>query len=131
MHFLFCGTNQKNMLQKETKDWAFEIYLLTGEPSQFLIPPDWIIENDFGQVLCVSWIFFLSNCFLWTNVFLRLSKITVTCLNSICPNSRSIMTCLKSSTIIFELLQISKMTSLKIFIFPVIEKLEKSNLDNM
>ena len=29
-------TNEKNTLQKEIKDSAFEFYLLTGEPSQFM-----------------------------------------------------------------------------------------------
>ena len=31
MHILFSRTNQKNVLQKETKSWAFEVYLATGE----------------------------------------------------------------------------------------------------
>ena len=33
MHILFCRTNQINVLQKEIKDWTFEVYLLTGETS--------------------------------------------------------------------------------------------------
>ena len=37
MHFLFCGTNQKNVLQKEIKDRAFEVYLLTWEPSSWFL----------------------------------------------------------------------------------------------
>ena len=41
------------MLQKEIKDWAFEVYFLTGEFSQFLIPANWIIENDLCQILCM------------------------------------------------------------------------------
>ena len=35
----FCA-NEKNVLQRERKDWAFEFYLLTGEPSQFIISAD-------------------------------------------------------------------------------------------
>ena len=33
MYILFCGTNQKNVLQKNIKDWTLEVYLLIGEPS--------------------------------------------------------------------------------------------------
>ena len=47
------------MLQKEIKDWAFEVRLLTGEPSQFLIPADWVIENDLCQILWVVLDFFI------------------------------------------------------------------------
>ena len=35
MHILFCPSNQKNMLQKEMKDWTFEVYLLIGELSSW------------------------------------------------------------------------------------------------
>ena len=59
MYILFCCTNQKNVLQKEIKDWAFEVHLLSGEPSQFLIPADWVIENDLGQILWVVLDFFI------------------------------------------------------------------------
>ena len=51
--------NQKNVLEKEIKDWGFEVYLLTGQLSQFLIPADWIIENDLCQILCVVLQFFV------------------------------------------------------------------------
>ena len=33
MHILFCRKNEKNVLQKEIKDWTFEAYLLTEETS--------------------------------------------------------------------------------------------------
>ena len=52
-------TNQKNVLQKKKKDWAFEVYLLTRESSQFLILVDWIIENDLCQILSVVLKFFV------------------------------------------------------------------------
>ena len=39
-YILFCCTNQKIMLQKEIKDWAFKFYL-TGEPNQPLNPAIW------------------------------------------------------------------------------------------
>ena len=54
----FC-TNEKNVLQREIKDWVFEFYLLTGEPSQFMISADWIIEHDLFHIL--SW--FLNSWF--------------------------------------------------------------------
>ena len=48
------------MLQKKVKDWTFEVYLLTGEPSQFMIPADWIIEMDLCQILCMVLEFFVN-----------------------------------------------------------------------
>ena len=56
---LFCRTNQKNMSQKEVKDWDFKVYLLTGEPSHSLIRSDWIIENYLCQTLQVVLEFFV------------------------------------------------------------------------
>ena len=46
------------MLQKEITDWTFKVYLLTGEPSQFLILADLIIGNDLCQILSVVLEFF-------------------------------------------------------------------------
>ena len=38
MHILFCWKNQKNILQKEIKDWTFKAYSLTKEiSSSFLL----------------------------------------------------------------------------------------------
>ena len=75
------------MLQKKIKDWAFEVYLLTREPSQFLILADWIIENELYKILCVVLKFFLANWegldyILWPNGLPKLSKISLTCPNS-------------------------------------------------
>ena len=53
LSYFFCHTNQKNLLQKERKDWIFEVYFLIGKLSQFLVPADWIMENDFFQILCM------------------------------------------------------------------------------
>ena len=40
MHILFCYSKYKDMLQKEIKDWTFEVYLLEVYwGTQFLIPP--------------------------------------------------------------------------------------------
>ena len=50
LFLLFC-TNERKVLQREIKDWAFEF--LTGEPNQFIISADWIIEHDLYQILCV------------------------------------------------------------------------------
>ena len=80
--FLSFCTNEKNVLQREIKDWAFEFYLLTGEPSQFMISADWIIEHDLFQILCVvlEFLNFFWNgegwdCFWLAKVLPRLSKI--------------------------------------------------------
>ena len=35
IYILFWWKNQKNVLQKGTKDWTFEVYLLTGELSSW------------------------------------------------------------------------------------------------
>ena len=81
MHILFCHTNQKNLLQKEIKDWTFEAYLLTEETSsRFLL-------TESLKMTCArsyAWFLnFLSNgegldC-LSRYVLPKLSKITVTC----------------------------------------------------
>ena len=80
------------MLQKEIKDWAFEVDLLTGVPSQFLIPANWIIENDLPKG----------------------------------GKNKRLGLILKSAKwlLIFEVLKVSKMTSLKIYLSPAMEKLQ-------
>ena len=60
MHSLFCWINQENVLQKEIKDWAFKVYLLTREPSQFLIPWNHCVNHWkclVPEPMCSSWIF--------------------------------------------------------------------------
>ena len=37
MHILFCCKNEKNMLQKEIKDWTFGAYSLTKEISSWFV----------------------------------------------------------------------------------------------
>ena len=59
MHILFSRTNQKNVLQKETKSWAFEVYLATGESQPVLFPASWIIENDLPDPERGSWIYYV------------------------------------------------------------------------
>ena len=131
MYILFCRKNQKNVLQMEIKDRNFEVYLLAEELSSWscwLNHGKWPVPDPMGG----SWIFYLMVglwiLFLRLNVLPKLGKIAVTC-----PKSRkgSILTCPKSAmNMTFELLKVNKMTSLKIRISSVTEKLEKSNLDS-
>ena len=102
--FLSSRTNEKNVLQGEIKDWAFEVYLLTGEPSQFMISDDSITEPDLYQILHVvfEFLFFLSNgegwdCFWQPNLFSKLSKITYLAKVSKNKQVGSILICPKSS----------------------------------
>ena len=129
MHILFCPTNQKCVLQKGIKVWTFEVDILTGEFSSWLA--DWIIEDDFCQTLWVVPEFFVKEkgfgLFLQPNVLPKISKIAVTC-----PNSLKRTRCVnfdlykgRTVTINFELL---KVASLKIYISQAMEKLETSNL---
>ena len=71
------------------------------------------------------------DCFSW-HVLTKLSKITVTCPKQLKGPNRVNFDFLKVSkmNINFELLKVSKMASLKIYISPVTEKLEASNLDS-
>ena len=101
MH-IFCHTYQKNVLQKEIKDWTFEVYLLTGKLSS------WFQLIELLKMTCTRsyalFVNFLSSiegldCFLWPNVLPKLIKIIVTYLKSVkikrlsststCPNSHN------------------------------------------
>ena len=89
--------------------------------NQFLIPTDWIIENDLCQILRV----FCMSCpnsvkHLWP-VQRQLKESNR--VNFDLPKGGKI-------NINFELLKVSKKTSLKIYVSPVMEKLETSNLDS-
>ena len=55
-YFILSLKSEKRVTEN-IKDWTFEVYLLTGEPSQFLSPAEWIIENVLFQILSGSWIF--------------------------------------------------------------------------
>ena len=114
MHILFCLKNQKNMLQREIKSWTFKAYLLTANISS------WFLLIESLKITCArSYVWFLN--FYWIvlcDVLPKLSKITVSCPKSI----------ITKMNINFEFLKVSKMTSLKIYISPVTEKLETSNL---
>ena len=101
--------------------------LFIDEENQFLIPADWIIENDFCRILPGSWGFesFFVAC------FTQNSKITLTCPKWVKKPNRVNFDFPKVSriNINFELSKVSKTSSLKIYISPVTEKLEISNLD--
>ena len=66
------------------------------------------------------------------NVLLKFSKMTVTCPKSIKRNQMVNFDLLqvRNITINLEMLTVSKMTSLKIYISPVMEMVETSNFDN-
>ena len=124
MHSLFCCETQKNVLQKELKE-TFKAYLLTEETSSWFL-------LILCQILCVV-LEFLSNgealdCFLQHNLP-KLSEIIVTCPKK---TNRVNFVLLKISKINInvELLQVSKITSLKIYISSVTKKLGTSNFDS-
>ena len=82
MHIIFCRKNQKKVLQIEIKEWNFEAYLLTEEPSS------WLLLIKSWKMTCTrsyGWfLIFLSNgvgldCFPCPTVLPKLSKIIVTC----------------------------------------------------
>ena len=94
-----------------------------------MIPADWIIENDLCQILCVV-LEFLSkgeglDCFS-RHLLPKHSRIIVPVQSQWKGPNRVSFDLPKVSkmNIIFELLKVSKMTSLKIYISPVMEKLE-------
>ena len=130
MHILFCRTNQKNVLQKEI-DWAL---LIDWEPCP------WFPLTELLKMICArSYAWFL-------NFFVKRGGLGLFfCGLMSSPNSvkylwpvqmsknkwvGSISNYPKSEKWpSFELLKPSKMISLIINISPVMEKLEKSNLN--
>ena len=98
--------------------------LIINWGTQFLIPTDWIIENDLCHILRVVLEFFFREdlgSFLWPNVFPKVSQITG--LPKVSKKERvgSIWRAqIQKMSINFELRKVSKMTSLKIYISPVI-----------
>ena len=125
--FLSFYTNEKNVLQREIKDWAFVFYLLTGKPRQFMISADWIIEHVLCQILYVvlEFLNLFSNregwdCFYQAKVLSRLSKTTYLPKVSKNKRLRSIMICSKSV----------KWAIWESIISLVMEKLEALNLSS-
>ena len=120
-------TNEKNVLQREIKDWAFEFYLLTGEPRQFMISADWIIEHVLCQILCVV-LEFLNlfpnregwDCFWQAKVLSRLSKTTY--LPKVSKNKQLSSILIRSKSVKWAIWESIKSL--------VIEKLEALNLNS-
>ena len=132
-HILFSDISEKRVTDKNKRLNPWSLLITWG--TQFLILADWIIENDICQTL--AWFLkFLSSggvldCFLQPNILLNLCKKLLTCpkllkwasmVNFEWPKVIRI-------TINVEQLKVSKITSLKIYISQVMEKLETSNLD--
>ena len=125
MHILFCYKNQKNMLQKEIKNWTFEVYLLLGSR--------WSWKMTCARsVAC--FLNFLSNgvsldCFLQPNILPKHSKIIMTCPKQEKGTSGINFDLPKISkmSINFYLVKVIKMTSWKIYVSSVTEKLETPN----
>ena len=122
MYILFCLKNQKNMLQREIKDWAFEAYSpihwlkKSVLDSHGLDQWKWLVRScarflNFYERERV-WIFFLQH------VLPKLSKITVTCPKSLKNPNMVNFDLPKVSKIIIslELLKVRKMTSWKMYI---------------
>ena len=55
MRFLFCRKNQKNVLQKETKDWTFEADLLTDETISWFLLTE-LLKMTFESVRLYVWV---------------------------------------------------------------------------
>ena len=122
------------MLQKEIKDWVFVAYLLIKEISSwFLLIGS--LKMTYARVLCEWFLNFYQTERVWI-IFRGMSYPNLIkwqwSVQSEQKGPKSLNFDLpKVSKIIinFGLLKVSKMTSLKIYISPVTEKLETLNLD--
>ena len=120
MHILLCRTNQKNMLQK-AEDLTFKVYLLLGNPvpdSCRLLQWKWLLPDPMHG----TWIFCQAErvrIFLQSNILPKFSKITVTCPKLVKINKMGQFLLAQSSKMTknFGLLNVSKMISLKIYIY--------------
>ena len=131
MHILFCRKNQKNVLQKEIKNWVFEAYSFNKETSSWFHWLDhwkWLVPD----LMCMSWIFIKRRVGLFfCSMFLpKCRKMTVTCPESVKKTDWVNIDLPKVSkmNIKLKLVKVSKMTNLKIHISPITKKLEISNL---
>ena len=111
MQVLFYCKNQKKHVTET--NWTYKACLLT----EFLIPADWIIENNFCQILCLV-LEILSNgedldCFL-QHVLPKLSKKTdLATVNKKTIKGSFDLPKFSKMNISFELLKVSKITYLK------------------
>ena len=119
---IFCSTViiRKNVLQKEIKDWTYKAYLVTEETSSwFPLIESLIVVLEFlsnGESL---------NCFSWY-VLPRLSKVTVTCPQSVKKNKPGQFWLAQSKQNKYQLwnAQSQQNDQFEISISPVTEKLE-------
>ena len=132
--FILSHKSEKRVTERSRLDF-WRLFFNCG--TQSLIPPDWPIENYLCQILCVILQFFVKERGLGLSFFFRpvspkLSKTTKTWPNLVKWMSRVNINLPKHSkmTINFESFKVSKMTSLKIYISPVMEKLNASNLNS-
>ena len=130
MRILFCCKNQKNVLQRESKDWTFKAYLLTADTSSWFP----LIESlkitcarSYAWFLNFYWIVFRDMSYPNSVKQLGLSKVSK---RKLIGKVYSYLSKASKMNIKFELLKASKMTSLKIYVSPATEKLETSNLDS-
>ena len=135
--FILSHESEKRVTERSRLDF-WRLFFNCG--TQSLIPPDWAIENDLCQILCMILQFFVKErglrlsfffFFLWP-VSPKLSKTTKTCPNLVKWMRKANINLPEYSkmTINFELFKVSKMTSLKIYVSPVMEKLKTSNLNS-
>ena len=127
--FYFVTNIRKTCYRKKLKTEPLKpIYILTEETTSWFL---WIKLLKMTCTRSYAWFLNFWDCFLW-HVLPKHSKITVNCPKSVEEKNRVSFDLPKVSrmNINFKLLKISRMTSLKICIFPVTEKLETSNLDS-
>ena len=125
-------------LQREIKHWAFKTYLLAKETSSWFLLIGSLCKSDpistYARALCTWVLNFYQRGFASSSrhVLPKLSKITVTCPKAVKKWIRSILTC---PTLAKQLSTLNFSKSAKwlvwksIYISPVTEKLETSNLD--
>ena len=127
-HFIFLQKPEKRVAERNKR--LKSIYQLgsTG-PGFWSNHWKWICLTK--QILYVV-LDFLSNGgldhFLWLKVLPKLSKITVTYKKASMVNFE--WSKVRKMTINFEMRRVTKLSSLKIYISPVMEKLERSNFES-
>ena len=124
--FYFVAKIRKTCYRKKIKDSVCEAYLLTKETSSWFL----LIGSLKMTFARSCQVLEGSNHFSW-HVLPKHSKITLTCPKWVKKPNRVNFDFPEVSriNINFELSKVSEMTSLKIYISPVTQKLEISNLD--
>ena len=131
-HFILSYKSERRVTKRNKRLVLWSLFINWG--TQCLITADWIAENDLSQMLCIC-LNYLSQCSLQPNILPKVIK-TIN-LPKDSKNEQvgqfwlAYQTWLVGEmTITFELLKVSKMISLKIYISPVKEKLETPNLNS-